>query len=92
MSEAIGAGAGGLAALERAYFSRRYTLLFYSLLLTIAAGPLFVSIGFDTDLIDWFLAVQSACGRNPDQWIQRAAASAYHRDRGFDPAVRYRLA
>ena len=57
MSEAIEARAGGLAALERAYFSRRYTLLFYSLLLTIAAGPLFASIGFDTDLIDWFLAV-----------------------------------
>jgi hypothetical protein len=57
MSEAIDDRAGGLAALGSAYFQLRYTILFYSLLLTIAAGPLVASIGFDTDLIDWFLAV-----------------------------------
>src|SRR5262245_52471116 len=57
MSEAIDDRAGGLAALGFAYFQRRYAILFYSLLLTIAASPLVASIGFDTDLIDWFLAV-----------------------------------
>ena len=57
MSEAIEDHSGGLAALGFAYFQRRYAILFYSLLLTIAASPLVASIGFDTDLIDWFLAV-----------------------------------
>jgi Ion channel len=57
MSEAIEDRAGGLAALGSAYFQRRYAILFYSLLITIAAGPLFASIGFDTDLIELFLAV-----------------------------------
>ena len=57
MSEAIEDRAGGLAALGSAYFQRRYAILFYSLLITIAAGPLLASIGFDTDLIELFLAV-----------------------------------
>jgi hypothetical protein len=57
MSKAIEDQAGGLAALDSAYFQRRYAILFYSLLLTIAAGPLFASMGFDTDLIELFLAV-----------------------------------
>jgi Ion channel len=57
MSEAIEDQSGGLAAVGSAYFQRRYAILFYSLLLTIAASPLVASIGFDTDLIDWFLAV-----------------------------------
>ena len=57
MSEAIEDQAGGLAALGAAYFQRRYALLFYSLLITIAAAPLFASIGFDTDLIELFLAI-----------------------------------
>jgi voltage-gated potassium channel len=57
MSDAIEDRAGGLAALGAAYFQRRYALLFYSLLITIAAGPLFVSIGFRTDLIELLLAI-----------------------------------
>lgn len=56
MSEAIEDRAGGLAALGSAYFQRRYAILFYSLLTTIAAGPLFASLGFGTDLIELFLA------------------------------------
>ena len=44
MSEAIEDRAGGLAALGSAYFQRRYAILFYSLLITIAAAPLFASI------------------------------------------------
>src|SRR5262245_8310434 len=57
MSEAIDNRAGTLTALGSAYFQRRYTILFYSLLLTIAASPLVASVELGTDLIDWFLAV-----------------------------------
>jgi len=57
MNEAIEDQAHGIGGLRRAYFQQRYTILFYSLLLTIAAGPLFASIGFDTDLIEFFLAL-----------------------------------
>jgi voltage-gated potassium channel len=51
-----GFSTGAFAVLSNAYFRRRYTILFYSLLLTIAAGPLFASMGFGTDLIELFLA------------------------------------
>ena len=57
MNEVSVSGTGGLAAAGRAYFQRRYTILFYSLLLTIAAGPLFASMGLGTDLIELFLAI-----------------------------------
>lgn len=56
MSGIRGDGTGSLAALGSAYFERRYTILFYSLLLTIAAGPLLASMGFEKDLIELFLA------------------------------------
>ena len=51
MSEAITGRAGGLAALGSAYFQRRYAPLFHSLLITSAADPLFVTMGFGTGLI-----------------------------------------
>jgi voltage-gated potassium channel len=57
MNEAIEDRAGGIDGLWRAYFRRRYTILFYSLLFTIAAGPLFASMGLGTDLIELFLAI-----------------------------------
>ena len=57
MGEAIEDRADGIGALGRAYYRRRYTILFYSLLLTIAAGPLFASMGLGTDLIELFLAI-----------------------------------
>ena len=57
MNEAIEDQAHGIGGLRRAYFQRRYTILFYSLLLTIAAGPLFNSMGLGTDLIEFFLAI-----------------------------------
>lgn len=47
---------GSLAALGSAYFQRRYTILFYSLLLTMVAAPLLVSMGFSGNLIELFLA------------------------------------
>ena len=65
MSEAIEDRAGGLAGVGSAYFQRRYAILFYSLLITIAVAPLFVSIGFSTDLIELFLAVNVAAAVIP---------------------------
>src|SRR5215831_12996157 len=57
MSEVVENRSGGLASLVFAYFKRHYALLFYSLLLTIAASRLVASVELGTDLIDWFLAV-----------------------------------
>jgi Ion channel len=51
-----GFSTGGIAALGRAYFRRRYAILFYSLLLTMVAAPLLVSMGFSGNLIELFLA------------------------------------
>ena len=56
MKEVSASEIGALAAVGSAYFQHRYTILFYSLLLTIAAGPLFASMGYGTDLIELFLA------------------------------------
>jgi len=57
MSEVVENRSGGLASLVFAYFKRHYAILFYSLLLTIAASPLVGSVGLDRDLIELFLAV-----------------------------------
>lgn len=40
----------------RAYLRRRYTILFYSLLLTLVAAPLFAAFAFTGALIELFLA------------------------------------
>jgi voltage-gated potassium channel len=50
-------GARNLSRFTRAYLVRRYTLLFYSLLLTLGAGPLIAALGGDPDVISWFLGV-----------------------------------
>jgi hypothetical protein len=57
MSEAIEDRAGSLAALGRAYFRRRYTILFYSLLLTMIVAPLLTSMSLRTNLIELLLAI-----------------------------------
>ena len=44
MNEAIEDQAHGIGGFRRAYFQTRYTILFYPLLFTIAAGPLFTMI------------------------------------------------
>ena len=46
-----------LGRFTRAYFARRYTLLFYSLLLTLGAGPVIAALGRDPDVIFWFLGL-----------------------------------
>ena len=47
-------GGGGL---RRAYFQWRYAILFYSLLLTLAVGPLRSALGFRASLLELFLAI-----------------------------------
>jgi len=50
-------GVRRLGRVTRAYLARRYTLLFYSLLLTLGAGPLIAAVGGDPAVIFWFLGV-----------------------------------
>jgi hypothetical protein len=50
------AAKGGLHRLSREYCSRRYAILFYSLLVTIAACPLLEAAGLDAGLLEVFLA------------------------------------
>ena len=57
MSTLRASATSGSGRLQRVYLRWRYTLLFYSLLLTFAAGPLLNALGFDTNLLGWFLAV-----------------------------------
>jgi Ion channel len=56
MSEVPASGVHGIGRLARAYLQRRYAILFYSLLLTMVAAPLFASMGFETNVIELFLA------------------------------------
>jgi voltage-gated potassium channel Kch len=45
------------ARLTRAYLGHRHALLFYSLLLTLGAGPLVSSLGYEPDVTFWFLGM-----------------------------------
>ena len=56
MREAVEVGAGGLSALGLTYLCRRYTILFYTLLLTMVAVPLFAAFELTGALIDYLLA------------------------------------
>lgn len=56
MSVALEHQAGGLRAFGRAYLRRRYTVLFYSLLVTMVAVPLFAALDLAGALIEFFLA------------------------------------
>jgi voltage-gated potassium channel Kch len=47
----------GACSLWHTYLNRRYALLFYSLLLTLAVGPLRSALGLRANLLDVFLAV-----------------------------------
>lgn len=57
MSQYHAKGTGGLQRLVRAYLARRYTILFYSLLLTLAAAPLLAALHLDDRLLQLFLAL-----------------------------------
>ena len=45
------------SGLWHTYLHRRYTILFYSLLLTLAVVPLRSALGFDVNLLELFLAI-----------------------------------
>ncbi len=55
MSE-IREGMDGIGRLRRAYLQRRFTILFYSLLLTLVAAPASGALGLDAGLLEVFLA------------------------------------
>lgn len=56
MTDTGAVGAGGLRVLGRAYLRRRYTILFYTLLLTIVAAPVVAAFELKGTLIELFLA------------------------------------
>lgn len=56
MTEAVENGAYGLGVLGNTYRHHRYGILFYTLLLTMVAAPLFAAFEFGGALIDFFLA------------------------------------
>ena len=47
---------GGLPGLARTYLRHRYTILFYTLLVTMVAAPIFSALNFDGTLIESLLA------------------------------------
>ena len=57
MSEVRVRETGGCSGVWSAYFGWRYTILFYSLLLTLAVGPLRSALGFRANLLELFLAI-----------------------------------
>ena len=56
MSEVMEDRAGGLHGLQSAYLPRRYAILFYTLLLTMVAAPVFAAFELTGALIEFFLA------------------------------------
>jgi hypothetical protein len=56
MSEGAVVGVGGLRRLGRAYLRQRYAFLFYTLLLTMVAAPVFAALELKGALIELFLA------------------------------------
>jgi len=57
MSEALAHDVGSVGRLGHAYFRRRYTVLFYSLLLTIVAAPALGALRLRGGVLESFLAV-----------------------------------
>ena len=56
---------GGLRVLGRAYLRRRNAILFYTLLLTMVAAPVFAAFEFDGSLIELFLAANLLAAVTP---------------------------
>jgi hypothetical protein len=57
MSEVVEFSPGARYALGGAYFSRRYIILFYTLLLTLVASPLVAAFELQGAMIELFLAI-----------------------------------
>jgi hypothetical protein len=64
---------GSARGLRQVYLRWRYASLFYSLLLTLAAGPLLGALGFHADLLRLFLAVNLLAAVLPigGRWLRR---------------------
>ena len=58
-------GVTGSAGLGRAYFRLRYTILFYSLLMTMVAAPAAGALGLNVSLVEIFLAANLIAGIMP---------------------------
>ena len=56
MNDSVVVGTGGVRKLERVYLRHRYAVLFYTLLLTMAAAPVIAALGLKGGVIDLFLA------------------------------------
>jgi voltage-gated potassium channel len=56
MNDTAVVGTGSLRELGRAYLRQRYTILFYTLLLTMVAAPVFDALEFPGSLIELLLA------------------------------------
>jgi len=56
MSEVSASWEGGIGELGRAYLQHRYTVLFYSLLLTMVAAPVSGALRLEAGLVELFLA------------------------------------
>jgi hypothetical protein len=57
MRERHGKAMGRLKWLVSAYLARRYSILFYSLLLTLSAAPMLAALHLDASLLQFFLAL-----------------------------------
>jgi Ion channel len=58
-------GVTGIAGVGRAYFRLRYTILFYSLLLTMVVAPAAGALGLNVSLVEIFLAANLIAGIIP---------------------------
>jgi hypothetical protein len=65
MNQSVGGGIDVIREVGSAYFRRRYTILFYSLILTLIASPMIGALGLRGDLIDWLLAANLAMAVAP---------------------------
>ena len=65
MSAAIDTRAGGLHGFAQGYLRRRYTILFYMLLLTVGGVPLITTLGFTGALVDFLLAASLLAAVTP---------------------------
>jgi hypothetical protein len=61
-------------ALRHAYRRHRYAVLFYTLLFTLVADPVFAALGWGSNLVEFFLAVNlMAAVASIDLWFGRPA-------------------
>ena len=65
MSAAIDTSAGGFHVFAQGYLRRRYTVLFYMLLLTLGGVPIITTLGFTGALVEFLLAASLLAAVTP---------------------------